>query len=108
MLIVLVDVRVRPEAVDAFKRETTKNAQLSLSEPGIARFDVLEQHGDRTRFLLVEVYRDDDAPARHKQTPHYLAWRDAVEPMMAAPRTSTKYHGVFPGALGWDAQQKDA
>lgn len=103
MLVVLVEVQVKPEAVEAFRKVTLENARLSLTEPGIARFDVLEQRGEPNRFVLVEVYRDDSAPAAHKQTAHYAAWRDAVEPMMAAPRKSTKFQGVFPDARGWDA-----
>jgi (4S)-4-hydroxy-5-phosphonooxypentane-2,3-dione isomerase len=106
MLVVLVEVQVKAEAVEAFRRATFENARLSLTEPGIARFDVLEQRDEPNRFVLVEAYRDDAAPAAHKQTAHYAAWRDAVEPMMAAPRKSTKFHGVFPGATGWDAANK--
>jgi len=106
MLVVLVEVQVKPEDVAAFRQATLENARLSLKEPGIARFDVLERQGEPTRFVLVEVYRDDAAPAAHKQTAHYAAWRDAVEPMMAAPRTSTKFLSAFPGASGWDAADK--
>lgn len=106
MLVVLVEVQVKPEDVEAFRRVTLENARLSLKEPGIARFDVLERQGDPAQFVLVEVYRDEAAAAAHKQTPHYAAWRDAVEPMMAVPRKSSKFHGVFPGASGWDAADK--
>lgn len=106
MLVVLVEVQVKPEAVEAFRKATLENARLSLTEPGIARFDVLERQGEPNRFTLVEVYRDDAAPAAHKQTAHYAAWRDTVEPMMAAPRQSTKFTGVFPGAAGWDAANR--
>jgi (4S)-4-hydroxy-5-phosphonooxypentane-2,3-dione isomerase len=104
MLVVFVEVWLKPESVADFKRETLINAQKSLAEPGIARFDLLERQDDATRFVLVEVYRDADAAARHKQTAHYAAWRDAVEPLMAAPRQSTKFNGVFPGADGWDSK----
>ena len=104
MLVVMVEVRVKPEAVEEFKRATLTNAQKSLEEPGVARFDVLERSDDRTRFVLVEVYRDADAPARHKQTAHYAAWRDAVESMTAAPRHSTKFANVFPDENGWDSR----
>ena len=104
MLVVLVEVQVKPESVADFKRETRINAQNSLAEPGVARFDLLEQKDDPNRFVLVEVYRDDGAPALHKQTAHYLAWRDAVEPMMAEPRRSTKFNGLFPGPGGWDSR----
>lgn len=104
MLVVLVEVRVKPEAAEAFKRETELNARASLKEPGIARFDVLERSDDPTRFVLVEVYRDAEAPHLHKQTAHYAAWRDAVEPMMAAPRQSTKFESVFPDENAWDSR----
>lgn len=97
MLIVLVNVKVKSADVDAFKAETTRNAQESRKEPGIARFDVLQQQDDPTRFVLVEAYRSADAPAAHKQTAHYLAWRDAVETMMAEPRQSTKFTNIDPG-----------
>jgi quinol monooxygenase YgiN len=104
MLVVMIEVQVKPEAVEAFKRDTLTNAQKSLNEPGIARFDVLERSDDRTRFVLVEVYRDADAPAQHKQTAHYAAWRDTVEPMLAVPRHSTKFSNVFPDENGWDSR----
>ena len=96
MLIVCVHVRVRPDAVDAFKKATLANAQQSLQEPGIARFDVLQQQDDPTRFVLVEAYRSADAPGAHKLTPHYEAWRDAVAPLMAEPRSSVKFSNLFP------------
>jgi quinol monooxygenase YgiN len=108
MFIVLVDVQVKPESVAAFRQETVINAQKSLEEPGVARFDLLLRQDDPTQFVLVEVYRDADASAQHKQTAHYAAWRDAVEPMMAAPRRSTKFDGVFPSASGWDAKERGA
>jgi autoinducer 2-degrading protein len=94
MLIVHVHVHVKPECVEAFRAATVENARQSVSEPGIARFDVVQQQDDPTRFVLVEVYRTADAPARHKETAHYAKWRDAVAPMMAEPRTSVKYNNV--------------
>jgi quinol monooxygenase YgiN len=101
MLIVHVHVQVRPESVEEFVTATLANARASVQEPGIARFDVCRQADDPTRFVLVEVYRDADAPARHKETAHYAAWRDAVAPLMAAPRTSVKLANVFPDDAGW-------
>lgn len=101
MLIVQVHARVKPESVDAFKEATVANASQSVKESGIARFDLIQQTDDPTRFILVEVYRTADAPARHKETAHYAAWRDAVAPMMAEPRTSVKYHNIFPEDHGW-------
>lgn len=90
-----------PDQVEAFKAATIANASDSVREPGIARFDVIQQDGDPTRFVLVEVYRDADAPARHKETAHYLRWRDAVAPMMASPRSGVRYANVFPDDRGW-------
>lgn len=97
MLVVLVQVHVRTECLEAFKQATTENARNSLQEPGIARFDVLQQADDPTRFLLVEAYRTPEAPAAHKATAHYATWRDTAAPMMAEPRTSVKYGNLFPG-----------
>jgi quinol monooxygenase YgiN len=94
MLVVQVQVHVKPEHVEDFILATRTNATESLKEPGIARFDVLRLDSDPNRFVLIEAYRDPEAPARHKETPHYLAWRDAVAPMMAEPRTSVRYSGV--------------
>ena len=96
MLIVHVHVRVKPEAIDAFKQATLANAQASRNEPGIARFDLLQQNDDPTRFLLVEAYRAADAPAAHKETQHYKTWRDTVEKMMAEPRQSVKLTNIDP------------
>jgi quinol monooxygenase YgiN len=101
MLIVQVHVRVKPEAVEAFRAASLANAQASIREAGIARFDVLQQADDPTRFVLVEVYRHAEAPLRHKETPHYAAWRDAVAPLMAEPRFSVKYGNVFPADDAW-------
>jgi (4S)-4-hydroxy-5-phosphonooxypentane-2,3-dione isomerase len=101
MLIVHVHVHVRPECVEAFRQASVANARQSVQEPGIARFDVIQQNDDPARFVLVEVYRTVQAPAAHKETAHYAAWRDAVAGMMAAPRTSVKYANSFPEDQGW-------
>lgn len=96
MLIVHVAVHVKPEHVGAFKAATLENARHSVREPGIARFDVVQQADDPTRFVLIEAYRTPEAPAAHKETAHYQLWRDTVASMMAEPRTSVKYTNVFP------------
>jgi quinol monooxygenase YgiN len=101
MFIVHVHVHVKPEMVEAFKVATLENARNSLREPGIARFDVIQQQDEPAHFLLVEVYRTPEDAARHKETAHYPVWRDTVEPMMAAPRHSLKYANVFPADAGW-------
>jgi quinol monooxygenase YgiN len=96
MLIVHVHVRVKPELIAAFRAASIENARDSVLEPGVARFDVIQQVDDPARFVLVEVYRTPEAPALHKETAHYLAWRDAVADMMAEPRSSVKYSNLFP------------
>ena len=101
MLVVHVHVQVKPEHIDAFKTATLANARASVLEPGIARFDVMQQSDDPARFVLVEAYRTPAAPAAHKETAHYAAWRDTVAPMMASPRTSTKFANVFPADSEW-------
>ena len=102
MLVVHVFVHVKPESVDAFKAASLENARNSVQEPGIARFDVIQQEDDQTRFVLVEVYRTSGDPARHKETGHYATWRDTVADMMAEPRSAVKYANVFPDEKGWD------
>jgi autoinducer 2-degrading protein len=101
MLIVHVFVHVKADQVEAFKAASVENARDSIEEPGVARFDLIQQQDDPTRFVLVEVYRTSDDPARHKETAHYQKWRDAVAEMMAEPRTSVKYVSVFPDEQGW-------
>jgi len=101
MLIVHVHVHVKPDCVEAFRAATLDNARHSIQEPGIARFDAVQQADDPTRFVLVEAYRDTDATVRHKETAHYARWRDAVATMMAEPRTSVKFANVFPDDAGW-------
>ena len=101
MFIVHVHVRVKPEGVAAFKQATLANARASLQEPGVARFDVVQQQDDPTRFVLVEVYRNAAAAAAHKEMAHYPVWRDAVAPLMAEPRFSMKFDNVFPDDRAW-------
>ena len=101
MLVVHVHVHVKSEYIEAFKAASVANAKASVHEPGIARFDVVQQQDDPAKFVLVEAYRTADAPAAHKETPHYQAWRDTVAPMMAEPRSSVKYANLFPEDNGW-------
>jgi quinol monooxygenase YgiN len=101
MLIVHVFVHVKEEYIEAFKKASVENAKNSVQEAGIARFDVIQQSDDPTRFVLVEVYRTTDDPAKHKETAHYAKWRDTVASMMAEPRTSIKYTNIFPDEKGW-------
>lgn len=101
MFIVHVHVHVNPESVEAFRQATVENARNSVQEPGVARFDVIQQLDDPTRFVLVEVYRTPEDPASHKETAHYWTWRDTVADMMAESRSSVKYANVFPDDPGW-------
>jgi quinol monooxygenase YgiN len=101
MLIVQVYVHVKPDQLEAFKAATVENARNSVQEPGIARFDILQQQSDPTQFILTEAYRTPADLDRHKETAHYLKWRETVEPMMAEARTGVKFDNVFPGEGGW-------
>ena len=105
MYIVHVDVHVQPEFVKDFIEATLENARNSVQEMGIARFDVIQDVESPEHFILVEVYRTTDDPAKHKLTEHYKVWREAVEPMMAVPRTSKKFANVFPDEGGWDLNE---
>ena len=101
MLIVLVHVHVKPDCIEAFREASLENARNSIKEPGIARFDVLQDNDDPNRFILNEVYRDADAPAAHKDTAHYAVWRDTVAEMMAEPRRAVKLTNLFPEDSEW-------
>ena len=101
MLIVHVHIQVKPKCIEAFKAATLENARQSSCEPGIARFDVVQQADDPMRFVLVEAYRSVEATAAHKETMHYQVWRDTVASMMAEPRTSVKFANAFPEDSKW-------
>ena len=101
MHIVHVHVHVKPEYVSAFRKATIENARNSVQEPGVARFDVVQRKDDRTRFVLVEVYRTPEDATRHKETAHYKTWRDMVADMMVEPRQGIPYDQVFPDDEGW-------
>jgi autoinducer 2-degrading protein len=101
MQIVLVHVHVKPEFIEAFKQASLANASNSVKEAGIARFDVIQQMEDPTKFILVEVYKTAEAPAAHKETQHYARWRDTVTEMMAEPRQGIKYANIFPADENW-------
>lgn len=101
MHIVLVYIHVKPDSVGDFKKAAVENARSSIQEPGIARFDFIQQQDDPTRFMLVEVYKDVEAQRAHKETSHYLKWRQTVEGMMAEARYGVNYTNVFPDNSGW-------
>ena len=101
MQIVHVHVHVKPEFIEAFKQATIENANNSVKEAGIARFDVIQQVDDPAKCILVEIYKTADASAAHKETAHYKRWRDAVMAMMAEPRQGIKYNNIFPNDANW-------
>lgn len=101
MYIVHVHAHIKPECVEDFKKASIENAQNSIKEAGVARFDVIQNLDDPTRFVLVEVYRSIEDSAKHKETAHYQKWRDAVASMMAEPRTGVKYNNIFPDEQNW-------
>lgn len=101
MLILIVNIQVKPEFIEAFKTATLANARASKQEPGLARFDVVQQADDPTRFVLIEAYRSPAGHAAHRETAHYATWRDTVNPMMATTRTSVKCANLFPDDNGW-------
>lgn len=101
MHIVHVFLHIKDDRVEQFKNATIENAQSSLREPGVARFDLIQQVDDPTRFLLVEVYRTLEDADRHKDTLHYKHWHEVVGPLMAEPRTRIIYRNVYPDESGW-------
>ena len=101
MLIVNVFVQVKPEYIEEFRIATIENAQKSIEEPGIARFDVLQDLSAEGKFLLVEVYKTPEDTGKHKETLHYKKWSQTVIKMMAEPRRSVKYANVYPDEGGW-------
>jgi len=103
MHIVHVFIHVKPDQVEAFKKVSLENTKNSLKEPGVARFDLIQQTDDPTRFVLVEVYRTPEDAPKHKETAHYNNWRESAEPIMAEPRTRIVYSNIFPNEKGWDS-----
>lgn len=101
MLVVIVHVHVKAEYIDAFSKASIENASNSLKEEGLSFFDVIQENEDPSKFVLLEVYRDDTAAKAHKDTAHYKKWKTAVEEMMAEPRFSVKYHDVYPPVEFW-------
>jgi len=101
MLVAIVHAHVKPEYIDSFKAATLDNASNSINEPGVVRFDVYQQSDDPSRFSLVEIYRTEDAPAKHRETAHYVRWRDTVAEMMVDPRTRLTYNIVYPPTEKW-------
>jgi (4S)-4-hydroxy-5-phosphonooxypentane-2,3-dione isomerase len=101
MYVIHVQVHVKPWAVEAFRTATLANARASVQEPGLARFDVVQQRDDPTRFVLVEAYRTPEDHGLHRQTAHYAAWAAAVADLMAEPRSAVKFASAFPEDGAW-------
>jgi autoinducer 2-degrading protein len=101
MIVVMVHINVKPDSIEEFKQASIINAQNSLQERGIARFDFIQQQDDPTKFLLIEVYAGEEDTGKHKQTEHYQAWRDTVAPMMAEPRKGIRYDVIHPEEKAW-------
>ncbi len=95
MQVVFIHVHIKPEFIEPFKALCVDNASNSVQESGIARFDVVQNVDDPTRFVLIEAYRDGDALAQHKATAHYARWRESAADMMAEPRFAVKYESVY-------------
>ena len=96
MVIVQVYVRVKEKVIDQFIEATIENAKKSIREPGVIRFDFMQEENDPQSFLLTEIYKDANSPAAHKNTSHYLIWRESVADMMEKPREGVKYHAIYP------------
>ena len=96
MHVTFVHVRIKPEHIEAFLAAIRANHEASVQEPGNRRFDVLQDPADPARFCLYEAYASEADAKAHKDTPHYLAWRDAAAEMMAEPRTAVTWRGLFP------------
>jgi len=96
MIVTCVHVKVKKELIDAFKVEIIKNFKGTRQETGNLRFDVLQEENDPQKFMIYEVFASEEAVLAHKETAHYLAWRDAVESMMDEKRFGTKYKVIAP------------
>ena len=96
MFVTLVHCHVKPEHLDAFIDAIQSNHEASTREPGNIRFDVIQSVEDPTRFVLYEWYVDEAAAAAHKETRHYLAWREVVADFFVEPRYGVRYVGLFP------------
>ena len=96
MNVTLVEINIKPERVDEFLAVFRANHEGAVKEPGNLRFDVLQDPEVKTRFLIYEAYRDDEAVLAHKQTPHYLACVAKLEELMSEPRKKSTFVGLLP------------
>jgi autoinducer 2-degrading protein len=98
MYVTIVHVWVKPDNIDDFREACRLNHQASIKEPGNLRFDVLQLADDPARFVLYEAYKSSADAAAHKDTAHYLQWRETVADWMAEPRQGITYNGLYPAA----------
>jgi autoinducer 2-degrading protein len=96
MIVTCVHVRVKPDHVEDFIKATKRNHEASIQEPDNSRFDILQDQDDPTHFILYEAYTSEAGAAAHKQTEHYLTWRETVAPWMAEPRQGIPYTAIAP------------
>ena len=96
MIVTIVHIEVNPENIESFIRATTDNHFESVKEPGNLRFDLLRNNDNPARFVLYEAYENETAAAAHKETAHYLKWRETVAQWMAKPREGIRYKGLQP------------
>jgi len=96
MQVTMVHIQIKAEHVQEFIAACRLNHEGSIREPGNRRFDILQSSNDPTRFVLYEAYASTEDAVAHKNTPHYMQWRDAVTPWMAATRVRDSYVGLFP------------
>ena len=95
MHVTIVYVHVKPEYVDDFIKASQKNHAASVKEPGNLRFDFIQQADDPNRFVFYEAYKSKEDVLAHKETEHYLAWRETVNDWMAEPRKGVVYNGLY-------------
>lgn len=96
MYVVIVQIHVKPKCLDSFISATLKNVSCSLQEPGVVRFDFIQNIEESNRFILIEIYTSKDAQLEHKQTDHYKIWKNEVANMMLEPRVGSFYESIFP------------
>lgn len=96
MIVTIVNVEVKQDKIESFIRATTKNHLESVKEPGNLRFDLLRNDADPKCFVMYEAYENETVAAAHKETAHYLKWRETVAPWMASPREGIRYTGLQP------------
>lgn len=96
MQVTLVNVHVHADHIDEFIEATRLNHEASIQESGNRRFDILQSADDPTRFVLYEAYASKEDALVHKETAHYLTWREAVADWMASPREGVAFNGLFP------------